>query len=139
MAEHLLKEFDEFIDTWKDTGAEMKAVVVELKEFLASMEGVSLSFKGRPGVSYSIRPRHHNQKGRDLFAMVDVIDDNPEERWLSICFYGDMITDPDGAGDLVPGGLLGEDGYCFDLYESDEEEVAYLKNRLVEACRSASK
>ena len=58
------------------------------------MEGVSLTFVGRPGVSYSIRPVHRNQQNRDKFAIVDVIDDDPNERWLSVCFYEDMITDP---------------------------------------------
>jgi hypothetical protein len=38
--------------------------------------------------------------------MVDVIDDDPEVRWLSVCFYGEMITDPDEAGELIPEGLL---------------------------------
>ena len=69
--------------------------------------------------------------------MVDVIDDDPEDRWLSVCFYGEMVTDPQEAGDLVPEGLLGEDGYCFDMYEYDEQEVAYLKERLTEAHSNA--
>jgi hypothetical protein len=101
--------------------------------------GVSFAFKGRAGVSYSLRAKHENQKGRDLFVMVDVIDDDPEARWLSVCFYGDLITDPDEKGDLVPGGLAGDDGYCFNLDEWDENEIAYLEERLGEACANASR
>ena len=65
--------------------------------------------------------------------MVDVIDDDPESRWLSVCFYGDDITDPDELGDLVPQGLLGEDGYCFDVTEHDARIIAYLGDRIGEA------
>ena len=44
-----------------------------------------------------------------LFAIIDVIDDDPQARWLSVCFYGDMITDPEGRGEVIPGGLAGAD------------------------------
>ena len=70
--------------------------------------------------------------------MADVIDDDPTERWLSVCFYGDMVTDPDEKGDLIPEGLMGDDGYCFDLDEYDEEGVEYIKARLTEAFESAA-
>jgi hypothetical protein len=85
-----------------------------------------------------MRPVHKNQKEKALFAIVDVIDDEPSERWLSVCFYEDMITDPDGRGELIPGGLSGQDGYCFDMYENDEELAAYLLDRLQEAAAVAA-
>ena len=66
--------------------------------------------------------------------MVDIIDDDPENRWLSICFYAETITDPKEEDDIIPGGLLGEDGYCFDLFEEDNEMITYLKERMNEAC-----
>lgn len=135
----LIETYDDFINFWQDSSQEMKDVFTELKEYLEKMDGVSFDFKGRAGISYSLRAKHDSQEDRDLFAMIDVIDDDPENRWLSICFYGDMITDPDEVGDLVPEGLLGEDGHCFDLYEPDEGEVDYLKERLKEACINASK
>ena len=78
--------------------------------------------------------RHGSRLG---WSRVFIIDDDPSERWLSVCFYGEMITDPDEAGDLIPEGLLGEDGYCFDLYEYDPDEVAYLKQRLSQARENA--
>jgi hypothetical protein len=34
---------------------------------------------------------------------------------------------------------MGEDGYCFDLYEYDKEEMAYLKERLTQAYQNAAK
>jgi ADP-ribose pyrophosphatase YjhB (NUDIX family) len=103
------------------------------------MDGVRFDWKARPGVTYSLRAAHAAQKNRSLFAMVDVIDDDPENRWLSVCFYGEMITDPEERGDEVPGGLLGEDASCFDVDAWDEELLAYVEARLAEAHASAAK
>lgn len=128
---------EQFISEWKESGTNTKKAFTELVSHLEGLEQTTLEFNARPGVSYSLRPCHAAQKNRPLFAMVDVIDDDPEDRWLSVCFYGEMVTDPDEAGDLVPEGLLGEDGYCFDLYEYDEDEVAYLKQRLTQAHSNA--
>jgi len=33
----------------------------------------------------------------------------------------------------VPGGLLGKDGYCFDVYEYDDAALAYIERRIDEA------
>jgi hypothetical protein len=67
------------------------------------------------------------------FVMIDIIDDDSENRWLSVCFYDDMVKDPDEKGDFVPGGLLGEDGLCFDLDEHDEDMILYIEERIDEA------
>lgn len=128
-----MTELNTFISEWIDNETLTKKAFVELLDHLKQLPDTQLSFNARPKVSFSLRPRHASQNDRTLFAMVDVIDDNPEERWLSVCFYGEMITDPDEAGDLIPEGLLGEDGYCFDLYEYDADEIAYLKERLTQA------
>ncbi|MFA5905954.1 MAG: hypothetical protein WC836_18630 [Desulfobacula sp.] len=132
-----MNPIETFIHAWTETGSGTKQAFSELYNHLKTLDDTALSFNERPGVSYSIRPRHKSQQKRSLFAMVDVIDDNPEERWLSVCFYGEMVTDPDEAGDLIPQGLLGEDGYCFDLYEYDKDAIAYLKQRLSEACENS--
>ncbi len=132
-----MDEIQKFLDSWTETESKTKQAFTELYEYLKTLEDTTLEFHARPGVTYSLRPRHNSQKKRSLFAMVDVIDDDPNERWLSVCFYGEMITDPDEAGDLIPEGLLGEDGYCFDLYEYDRDEVEYLKQRLAQACTNA--
>lgn len=132
-----MKQIDQFIENWTETDSKNRQAFIEIYEHLKTLEGITFEFNERPKVSYSLRPRHISQQTRSLFAMVDVIDDEPDERWLSICFYGEMITDPDEAGDLIPEGLLGEDGYCFDLYEYDKDGVQYLKQRLTQAHENA--
>lgn len=139
MPQDVLSEVNNLIETWTDNPLQTKKIFIRLKKHLEAMDNVSFAFKGRAGVSYSLRAKHNNQKDRDLFVMLDVIDDDPEARWLSICFYGDLLTDPEEKGDLVPGGLAGDDGYCFDLDEWDEDEIRYLEDRLNEACMNASK
>lgn len=69
--------------------------------------------------------------------MVDVIEDDP--RWLSVCFYEEMVTDPEERGDSVPGGLLGEDGICFDVDAFDETLLSYIKQRITEASQAGGK
>ena len=126
-----------FIAEWQNTPGKNKTTFLHLKDYLSSKEGVDLDFIARPGVTYSLRGIHKDQEAKDLFVMVDVIED--VTRWLSICFYGDMITDPDGKGDFVPGGLLGEDAVCFDLEEQDDNLVKYIEARLDEAWGAAGK
>ncbi len=132
-----MTELDTFIAEWKETETKTRQAFVELADHLNNLADTSLEFNARPSVSYSLRPRHSAQNKRKLFAMVDVIDDDPEERWLSVCFYGEMVTDPEETGDLVPEGLMGEDGYCFDLYEYDADDMAYIKARLTQAHQNA--
>lgn len=132
-----MKELDTFIDTWTETGSGTRKAFTVIVEHLKTLDNIFFEFNARPGISYSLRPRHANQTDKSLFAMVDVIDDDPNERWLSICFYSEMITDPYEMGDLIPEGLLGEDGYCFDLYEYDEDDIRYLTKRLSQAYEHA--
>ncbi len=132
------QEIASFLQSWQGDNQPMREWFRQFYQHLSSMEGVSLTFVARPGVSYSIRPVHVNQTVRDKFAIVDVIDDDPSERWLSVCFYEDMITDPNGRGELIPGGLSGSDGYCFDMYENDEELGRDLLARLNEAVSAAA-
>ena len=132
------RELDTFIDGWEDGPLQVKKSFVLLKNYLADKADLTFNFKARPGVSYSLRVKHRLQTSRELFVIMDVIDE-PENRWLSICFYPDMIADPDDKGVLIPLGLLGEDGYCFDLEEWDEEYLEYLKTRLDEGYKNASK
>ena len=127
----------EFIEEWQETGEGNKKAFVRLMSCLESKEDTSLEFLPRPGVTSSLRAAHVRQKGRPLFVMVDVIEDEP--RWLSVCFYGDTVTDPEERGDFVPEGLLGEDAVCFDLDAYDEINLAYVESRIEEAhARSAA-
>ncbi|GAB6887083.1 hypothetical protein JCM13304A_05810 [Desulfothermus okinawensis JCM 13304] len=136
MANEVFKRVDDFIINWTDCTA--KNGFLGLKELIFGFKDVEIDFIERKGISYSLRAKHKNQTTRKLFVMVDVIDDEPDNRWLSVCFYGDMISDPDEKGDLIPGGLLGEDGYCFDVEKFSEEEVNYIKERIKEAYKNAA-
>ncbi|MBW1852455.1 MAG: hypothetical protein JRJ15_13715 [Deltaproteobacteria bacterium] len=136
------EEFDEMLElleAWTDDPPNIKGVFVRLKDKLLAMKDVSLSFMSRPGVSYSLRANisYTGRENRNLFALVDIVDDQAEERWLSVCFYSDLITDPGDEGNLVPGGILGEDGYCFDLFECDWELISYIEQRVDEAFANA--
>ncbi|WP_027184508.1 hypothetical protein [Desulfovibrio inopinatus] len=129
-----MKELDAMLATWEACDA--KNAFCTIREELEKMDDVTLTVNARPGVSYSLRATHKNQNERPLFALVDIIDDDPEFRWLSVCFYQDMISDPDDRGDTVPGGLAGQDGYCFD-HDDSEEMTGYLIQRIKEGYRAA--
>ncbi len=131
------EEFAAFLDGWTTDPCGAKPVLERFRDSLAAREGVSLSFRCRPGVSYSLRARGKGQKSRDLFVLVDVVDDEPDNRWLSVCFYADLIQDPEERGDWVPEGLFGEDACCFNYDEADGNMEAYIAARLSEAAAAA--
>jgi hypothetical protein len=132
-----MEEVKKFVDGWTEDSLGTKSIFLSLYNDVADFDQASLEFHGRPGVSFSLRAKHNNQKDRPLFVMIDVIDDDPAQRWLSVCFYGDMIEDPDELGDLIPEGLLGADGYCFDITEPDAQLQEYVGRRIREAYDSA--
>ena len=134
-SEKAFAEMMEILDGWQDDQQKIKQSFLKIKNMLLERENTSLDFKSRPGVSYSLRANFINLDGkkRALFALVDIIDDDPENRWLSICFYVETVSDPENIGNLVPQGIIGEDGYCFDLYEFDESMVSYIEERVDEA------
>jgi hypothetical protein len=129
----------EFVNHWNDNGNRCKDGFLRLKEHCMHLPGIRLEWHARPGITYSLRAAHADQTERDLFAMVDIIDDDPQARWLSVCFYDDLVNDPDEVGDQVPEGLLGEDAICFDVDEWDEQRLAYVEARLSEACAAAAR
>ena len=131
-----LPSLEAFLDAWEETPERNRAAFLRLRAHLAAKPGVTLDFLPRSGVTYSLRARHANQKERPLFAMVDVIEDQP--RWLSVCFYSEMIDDADERGDFVPGGLLGRDAACFDLEAFDEADLGYVEARMDEAYARAA-
>ena len=127
-----MNELIAFLDGWSADPINAKSAFGQYKEILEKAPGAELEFVARPGVSYSLRGK---KKGgnRPVFALVDVVDDEPDNRWLSVCFYADLVTDPDEAGDFVPQGLLGEDALCFNLDADDPAMREYIARRLVEA------
>ncbi len=132
-----MDKVERFVGEWTDDAVNIKPIFTALLKELLKKGDVKIEFNERPGISYSLRGIHENQTDRPLFVMIDVIDDDPEERWLSVCFYGDMIADPEELGDLIPEGLLGADGHCFDITESDEHLQSYVCKRIREAYESA--
>jgi hypothetical protein len=130
------RDLSNLLESWMNDPKNNKKVFLKFRDNLIKKEKAILSFKSRPGVSYSLRGSLKKNSGEKLFVMADIIDDDPEDRWLSVCFYGEMITDPDEMGSLIPAGLLGEDGYCFDIYEYDEKMIAYVEKRIEEAYAS---
>ncbi|MBF0477126.1 MAG: hypothetical protein HQK59_15150 [Deltaproteobacteria bacterium] len=126
-----------FLTDWVTDPQGVRASFISLIEKLAAKAGVSFDFKARPGVSYSLRATCQGFSARPLFAIIDVVDD-PEARWLSVCFYEDMVSDPDELGNMIPQGILGEDGHCFDVFEKDDALLAYLDQRISEAHRHAA-
>ena len=128
-----MEKIQNFIDGWAHDELQTKSIFQRLLQQLVAMDKTKIEFNQRPGISYSLRGIRPDRNDRPLFVMVDVIDDDPKERWLSVCFYGDMIEDPDERGDLIPEGLLGSDGYCFDISEPDDRLAAYVGQRIQEA------
>jgi len=132
-----MDQIQQFIDGWEQDDLGVKPVFVSFLKDLKEKEAAGIEFHARPGITYSLRGIHENQADRPLFVMIDVIDDDPTQRWLSVCFFGDTIADPEELGDLIPGGLLGSDGYCFDITESDEPLRQYVGSRIQEAYQYA--
>ena len=132
-----MEKVQHFLDEWSDDSLGTKPIFQDLFQDLLKNNDAGFEFHERPGVSYSLRGIHREQKDRPLFVMIDVIDDDPKQRWLSVCFYGDMIQDPDEIGDLIPEGLLGSDGYCFDITEADQALEEYVRRRIQEAYENA--
>jgi len=133
----VLEELERFIESWSDGGNEVKDSFLRIKTILLEFPGTTLDFHCRPGVSYSLRASKVIGKSSRLFALVDVVDDDPEERWLSVCFYADAVTDPEGEGNPIPGGILGRDGHCFDVSGEDAALLPYLEARIREAYEHA--
>lgn len=131
-------ELKKFLDEWVVDPLPAKPMFMEFYDYLSGLPGVTLDFNSRPGVSRSLRAKHSSQKNREVFILVDVVDDDPENRWLSVCFYADMISDPEDRGDFVPAGLSGEDAACFNLDESDPELKEYVLARAREAAGAAA-
>ncbi|SKA72176.1 hypothetical protein SAMN02745704_00308 [Paucidesulfovibrio gracilis DSM 16080] len=140
MTESTFNEINEFVTQWNDNGNRCKDCFLRLKQHCEGMDGIRLEWIARPGITYSLRATHSQQadSDRNLFAMIDIIDDDPSDRWLSVCFYNDMVSDPDEAGDYVPEGLLGQDALCFDVESWDDGHLGYVESRLSEACSCAA-
>lgn len=120
-----------FLNDWTDDPDGVKNAFLRLKSVLDSLDEATVSFIPRPPVTYSLRAEPR-RSGRPVIAMVDVASLDGQ-RFLSVCFYADTITDPEERGDLIPDGLLSEDGYCFDIDDDADDSVSYVEARILEA------
>ena len=127
---------DKFILEWQEEDFSIKNIFSHLKNQLEALDGTQLDFVVREGLTFSLRALHAQNQTRPLFAIIDVIEGEP--RWLSVCFYAATIEDPDERGDFVPGGLLGEDAFCFDVTTNDPNLVEYLTARIRDAHANAA-
>lgn len=124
-----MADMREFLEKWQIDPISSKSAFLQYRDTLLQYPQLQLEFAARPGISYSLRAK----KGDKIVALVDVVDDEPENRWLSVCFYADMVSDPDDLGDFVPQGLFGEDAICFNLDEDDQTARSYINDRINEA------
>ncbi len=131
----IYNDIDTWLKTWEHDPINAKQAFIYFYDRLKNYPDLTLEFKQRAGVSYSLRAKHPVQTKHELFVMIDVVDD--DERWLSVCFYAHMVNDPQELGDFVPQGLLGEDALCLNLEEDDETIREYILRRIEEAASFA--
>ena len=137
ISEKYYNEFKAYMNDWAEYSQEVKNSFLALFNILSIRPDVTFDFNIRPGVSASFKSyvKMNDPPDTRLFSVIDIIDQDPQNIWLSICFYADMISDPDDLGNLIPNGLLDEDGHCFDVFEDDEGLMKYIKSRIDEAYR----
>jgi hypothetical protein len=122
-----------YLDAWTHDPRRVKPLFAALATAMAGC-GASLELVVRQGITASLRASFPGPEAgpRPLFALADVVED-PQGRFLSVCFYDDEVGDPEERGQSVPRGLLNEDARCFDIDEPDPEILPYLAARLAEA------
>lgn len=121
----------QFMDEWKTDSINAKSVLDDFIQNMGDSPKFFAKFVSRPGVSRSLRVMTQPRAdGREIVALLDIIDDDPDNRWLSVCFFADMVEDPEDLGDFVPEGLDGRDALCFNYDENDPRMASYIKNRL---------
>jgi len=130
-----MTELEAFINDWTDDPSGVKKAFLRLKSVLDGLNEVTVSFVPRPPMTYSLRAEP--PRGRPVITMVDVASLDGE-KFLSVCFYADTITDPEERGDLIPDGLLSKDGYCFDVDSDEDDAVSYVEARIFEAAAAFS-
>lgn len=131
----------QYLDSWPPAQEDLKRALLELAQTAGGIEGSQASFLARPGISHSLRftlsPAPAGRQ-RPVFFLTDVVEFDGE-LLLSVCFYADEISDPEELGNEIPEALFKETGYCFDVEDFDPDLLAYLKDRITEACRAASR
>lgn len=128
---------NEFIATWEIDPLNVKNSFLAYRDIFAKDPRFSMKFVSRPGVSHSLRVfAPERPDGTSIAALIDIVDDDPENPWLSVCFFASLVTDPEDLGDFVPQGLEGRDAICFNLDEDNATLAQYIGERLKEAAKS---
>lgn len=128
---------NEFITTWKTDPLKVKDAFLAYRDIFSNDGRFTMKFVSRPGISHSLRvfgPARPD--GSNIVALIDVVDDEPANPWLSVCFFASVVTDPDDLGDFVPQGLEGKDAICFNLDEDNPDLARYIGERLREAAKA---
>ena len=127
--------FERFFSQWTHDPNRIKKALTNIIESLQKNRDTILKFYTRPGISYSLRAsvKAVACQHRPYYAVIDIVEEVDGDKWLSVCFYADTITDPEQLGNLIPKGLLNEDGYCFDVDTYDEALLSYVGGRIAEA------
>ncbi len=76
-----------FLEEWKIDPPNVKPAFIDYMNFLESAPDIVTDFKSRPQISYSLRARNTSQTNRDLFVLIDVVDDDPQNRWLFMLIW----------------------------------------------------
>ncbi|MCB2227530.1 MAG: hypothetical protein KQH53_12705 [Desulfarculaceae bacterium] len=133
---------EQFLAEWPGEQAALKGIYQSFLAGVRALPGVKETFLPRPGVSYSLRwdlAQRPAGRERPLFAMADVVPLGADELMLSICFFGDEVNDPEELGNLIPDGMYGGDGFCFDVEGDDPELGVYCLARAREAHAAAGR
>ncbi len=127
----------DFLADWQADQRQVRSFFSRLLDKFAELNA-NLDFVVRKGVSASLRAGGKpGALSHPLFCLVDVVEDS-DGPWLSVCFYANTVTDPEQLGNLVPEGLLGEDGYCFDIEHPDDGVERYIHARITAAFAACS-
>jgi hypothetical protein len=138
-----MREIDDFLNSWAVDGSEetdewqskVKAVFTDFYN-LFKHHKLQMTWHARPGKCYSLDV--FAQGATSGFARLDIVDDDPEERWLFLCIKKDLAEDPENYGEVMPEILDGQDALCFDIDERDDVMRAYLQTLLENAVRKLS-
>lgn len=137
-----VSQMENILATWPILELDLRQAFIRLTDIARQRPGSEWSVVSREGVSHSFRATcadPHGRRTRPVYLVLDVIISKNDPLFLSVCFYEDEISDPDGLGNPVPFGLYNETGYCFDVETYEDGLMRYLEDRIVEAQRNACK
>lgn len=124
-----MHEIDCFLRDWGLDSLEVKRLFSQLYKLLQGCPALTLHWDARPEVVYSLRAALKEAKSPGIsgdVALIDIIDDDPEERWLSIRLNAELIGCCHKEWEILPGGLSGHDALCIDVDENEEGLSDYL-------------